>query len=118
EDPNENEDDQDESVEKISKRSKRSQVKTLEKDFSTITTTKYDLEFMVDPLFRKTSADFDEGGAKGLLFYHLQVYGQGQLIFDSSDATLHTETIENPMEIDSIEDPNDEDEMMDLNDFG
>lgn len=31
------------------------------------------LEFAVDPLFKKTSAAFDEGGVDGLLFSHLFV---------------------------------------------
>ncbi len=46
---------------------------TLEKNISNINTTKYDLEFEIDPLFQKTSAKFDEGGAKGLLLNNLEV---------------------------------------------
>lgn len=44
-----------------------------------------ELEFAVDPLFKKASADFDEGGAKGLLLNHLAIDGQGRIVFDSSD---------------------------------
>ena len=40
----------------------------------------------MDPLFRKTSADFDEGGARGLLLNHLSVDRDCKLIFDASDA--------------------------------
>ena len=47
---------------------------------------KFDLEFDVDPLFRKTSAAFDEGGARGLLLNHLSVGYGGDIIFDSADA--------------------------------
>jgi len=43
------------------------------------------LEFSVDPLFKKASADFDEGGAKGLLLNHLAIDSQGRIVFDSSD---------------------------------
>ena len=43
------------------------------------------MEFSVDPLFKKTSADFDEGGARGLLLNHLSVHESGKIIFDSSD---------------------------------
>jgi condensin complex subunit 2 len=43
------------------------------------------MEFAVDPLFKKASADFDEGGAKGLLLNHLMIDGQGRIVFDSSD---------------------------------
>lgn len=46
---------------------------------------KFELEFSVDPLFKKASADFDEGGAKGLLLNHLSIDGQGRIVFDSSD---------------------------------
>jgi condensin complex subunit 2 len=44
-----------------------------------------ELEFAVDPLFKKASADFDEGGAKGLLLNHLMIDSQGRIVFDSSD---------------------------------
>lgn len=43
------------------------------------------MEFAVDPLFKKASADFDEGGAKGLLLNHLSIDSQGRIVFDSSD---------------------------------
>lgn len=46
---------------------------------------KFELEFAVDPLFKKASADFDEGGAKGLLLNHLAIDGFGRIVFDSSD---------------------------------
>jgi condensin complex subunit 2 len=47
---------------------------------------KLDLDFTVDPLFKKTSADFDEGGARGLLLNNLTVDRGGKIIFDASDA--------------------------------
>lgn len=46
---------------------------TLEKNLHNIDANKYDLEFDIDPLFQKTSAKFDEGGAKGLLLNNLSV---------------------------------------------
>ena len=46
---------------------------TLEKNLNNIDTNKYDLEFDLDPLFQKTSAKFDEGGAKGLLLNNVAV---------------------------------------------
>ena len=46
---------------------------------------KFELEFAVDPLFKKASADFDEGGAKGLLLNHLMIDSEGRIVFDSSD---------------------------------
>lgn len=46
-----------------------------------------ELEFSVDPLFKKVAADFDEGGAKGLLLNHLAIDGSGRIVFDSSDDT-------------------------------
>lgn len=45
------------------------------------------MEFAVDPLFKKASADFDEGGAKGLLLNHLAIDSEGRIVFDSSDDT-------------------------------
>ena len=49
-----------------------------------------DLEFSVDPLFKKTCADFDEGGAQGLLMNHLSLgvgsEGSLRVIFDASDS--------------------------------
>ena len=39
----------------------------------------------MDPLFKKASADFDEGGAKGLLLNHLAINTSGRIVFDSSD---------------------------------
>ena len=56
------------------------------KDYNTLTVKKFDLEFSVDPLFKKTSADFDEGGAQGLLLNHLSIDTDGKIIFDASDA--------------------------------
>ena len=44
-----------------------------------------ELEFSVDPLFKKVAADFDEGGAKGLLLNHLAIDVNGRIVFDSSD---------------------------------
>lgn len=37
----------------------------------------------MDPLYRQTSAKFDEGGAKGLLMNNLGVYGGCRVLFDS-----------------------------------
>jgi condensin complex subunit 2 len=44
-----------------------------------------ELELAIDPLFKKASADFDEGGAKGLLLNHLAIDSSGRIVFDSSD---------------------------------
>lgn len=63
----------------------RSSEATLAKDFSQLQVKKLELEFSVDPLFKKASADFDEGGAKGLLLNHLSIDSNGRIVFDSSD---------------------------------
>lgn len=42
----------------------------------------------MDPLFKKASADFDEGGAKGLLLNHLMIDSKGRIVFDSSDDSV------------------------------
>ncbi|KAF8475726.1 condensin complex subunit 2/barren [Kalaharituber pfeilii] len=70
---------------KKKKRTQRSSEATLAKDFSSLQLKKLELEFSVDPLFKKASADFDEGGAKGLLLNHLSIDNKGRIVFDSSD---------------------------------
>ena len=56
------------------------------------------MEFSVDPLFKKTSADFDEGGAKGLLLNHLSLDGEGRIVFDAGDTVLE-EDEQKPAEV-------------------
>lgn len=64
------------------------QAATLADDFSKIRVKQFDLEFTVDPLFKKTSADFDEGGAGGILMNHLGCDGSMKVVFDAGDAKL------------------------------
>lgn len=64
---------------------------TLAKNFNAIATKKLDLEFTVDPLFKKTSADFDEGGAGGLLMNHLGVDSKVRVVFDAGDGAAVAE---------------------------
>ena len=78
---------------------------TLAKSFDTLRIKKFDLEFSVDPLFKKTKEDFDEGGAMGLLLNHLGVDGKGRLVFDAGDATVG----DDEEEMDPLDD-----EMVDL----
>ena len=61
---------------------------TLAKNASQLRTKKLDLEFTVDPLFKKTCADFDESGAQGLLMNHLALGLGGSLrvVFDAGDS--------------------------------
>ncbi|KAJ3414492.1 hypothetical protein HDV05_006494 [Chytridiales sp. JEL 0842] len=92
-DESDNEQDNETGEEKKKKRSFGSK-NTLEKDFSSLNVKKLDMDFMVDPLFKKTSADFDEGTASGLLLNHLSITNQGMIIFDSSDVSLQTGTSE------------------------
>lgn len=79
---------------------------TLAKDPSQLRSKKLELEFSVDPLFKKTCADFDEGGAQGLLMNHLSL-GVGtdgglRVVFDASDSMGKVE------EEEVIEEPEDE----------
>ncbi|KAK1834669.1 condensin complex subunit 2/barren [Podospora conica] len=67
------------------KKTQRSSEATLAPSFASLQLKKFELEFSVDPLFKKASADFDEGGAKGLLLNHLMIDSQGRIVFDSSD---------------------------------
>jgi condensin complex subunit 2 len=56
---------------------------TLEPNFCALNAKSLDAAFTVDPLFHKTSAMFDEGGAKGLLLNNLSVYRGCHVGFDS-----------------------------------
>lgn len=59
------------------------------KDVTTINTNNYDLEFEVDPLFKKMSAAFDEGGAAGLLINQLRLDSDHcQLMMDASSKII------------------------------
>ena len=64
-----------------------------------------DLEVKVDPLFKKTSADFDEGGASGILMNHLGCDRSMRVVFDASDTRLSR----------GADDEDDEDEEDDSN---
>ncbi|KAL9612867.1 MAG: hypothetical protein Q9167_002551 [Letrouitia subvulpina] len=75
---------------KAKKRSQRSSEATLVPSFAALQLKKFELEFAVDPLFKKASADFDEGGAKGLLLNHLMIDAHGRIVFDSSDEANDT----------------------------
>ncbi|KAI0343107.1 barren [Trametopsis cervina] len=85
---------------------------TLAKDPAQLRSKKLDLSFRVDPLFRKTCADFDEGGAQGLLMNHLSlgVVSDGSLrvVFDASDS------IGRDPEEELLEEPWDEVNLLDL----
>ncbi|KAG8897705.1 hypothetical protein FRC01_011207, partial [Tulasnella sp. 417] len=69
---------------------------TLAKSFAALQVKKLDLEFTVDPLFKKTCADFDEGGAMGLLMNHLAVDEKLRVVFDAGDSRLEGVEEENP----------------------
>ncbi|XP_040380033.1 condensin complex subunit 2 [Oryza brachyantha] len=56
---------------------------TLESSFDSLNVKKFDVAFTVDPLYHQTTAQFDEGGAKGLLLYNLGVYDSCRVLFDS-----------------------------------
>ncbi|EFN54475.1 hypothetical protein CHLNCDRAFT_135132 [Chlorella variabilis] len=58
---------------------------TLESSLEALNVKKFDLAFTVDPLFHKTSAQFDEGGARGLLLNNLSVFRGCDIVFDSMD---------------------------------
>ncbi|XP_017979600.1 PREDICTED: condensin complex subunit 2 [Theobroma cacao] len=62
---------------------KISPVSTLESSFEALNVKKFDVAFAVDPLYHQTSAQFDEGGAKGLLLNNLGVYEGCRVLFDS-----------------------------------
>ncbi|KAJ8639040.1 hypothetical protein MRB53_015734 [Persea americana] len=74
---------QDEGRPKKETERKISPLSTLESSFEALNVKKFDAAFAVDPLYHQTSAQFDEGGAKGLLLNTLGVYGGCRVLFDS-----------------------------------
>lgn len=78
---------------------------TLVKDPAQLKHKNLELESNVDPLFKKTCADFDEGGAQGLLMNHLSL-GVGRdggltVVFDAGDSAVQPgddEVVEEPYE--------------------
>ncbi|KAL8917826.1 MAG: hypothetical protein Q9208_007714 [Pyrenodesmia sp. 3 TL-2023] len=85
EDGENGEDGEDGSNKRQRKKPPRASEATLATSFALLQLKKFELEFSVDPLFKKASADFDEGGAKGLLLNHLAIDAEGRIVFDSSD---------------------------------
>lgn len=65
------------------------------KSYTQLQVKKLDLDYTVDPLFRKTRAEFDEGGATGLLLNHLGVDSKMRVVFDSGDSKMRIEEEEN-----------------------
>ncbi|XP_020272359.1 condensin complex subunit 2-like isoform X5 [Asparagus officinalis] len=61
---------------------KLSPLTTVEPSFEALNIKKFDVAFTVDPLYHQTSAQFDEGGAKGLLLNNFGVYGGCCVLFD------------------------------------
>jgi condensin complex subunit 2 len=109
EDGDEDEEGEDGQKKKSRKRAARSAEATLVNSFEQLRLKKMELEFSVDPLFKKASADFDEGGAKGLLLNHLSIDGTGRIVFDSSDDARESEESRH----DSMEPEGDEEEVKD-----
>ena len=53
---------------------------------------KVETAYAVDPLFRKTCAEFDESGTSGLLAYSLKIAVDGErIVFDSMDYSLYAQ---------------------------
>ncbi|KAF7805780.1 condensin complex subunit 2 [Senna tora] len=78
---------------------KLSPLSTLESSFEVLNVKKFDAAFAVDPLYHQTSAQFDEGGARGLLMTNLSVYGKCMVLFDSQEVPAKCMTSENQDDI-------------------
>lgn len=89
---------------------------TLAKSAAQLRTKKLDLEFIVDPLFKKTCADFDESGAQGLLMNHLNLgLGAGclRVVFDASDCVAASGEAEDEGDVEEHE-PEEPEDLIDL----
>lgn len=82
---------------------------TLAKNVAQLRSKKLELEFTVDPLFKKTCADFDESGAQGLLMNHLTLGlgGSVRVVFDAGDSAGASG--------DGEEEPEEPEDFVDLN---
>ena len=105
------------------KQAQRSSEATLVPSFASLQLKKMELEFSVDPLFKKVAADFDEGGAKGLLLNHLAIDANGRIVFDSSDdaedATAEGDKVgEDEQEKESIKAEGDTEKNIDISTLG
>ncbi|KAG9154533.1 hypothetical protein Leryth_014974 [Lithospermum erythrorhizon] len=76
---------QEQAASKKEQEKKFSPLTTLESSFEALNVKKFDVAFAVDPLYHQTTAQFDEGGAKGLLLNNLGVYGDCRVLFDSQE---------------------------------
>ena len=77
---------EDDQVGETKKRASR-QTATLEKSWDAITLKRVEISHaIVDPLFKKTCAEFDESGSRGLLAYTLGIAADGErMLFDSAE---------------------------------
>jgi condensin complex subunit 2 len=73
-------DDNEENREEQIRKYEGNEENTLEKKESNILIDHYDIEFDIDPLFKKTTAQFDESSAKGLLLNNLMVINPFNLL--------------------------------------
>lgn len=67
---------------------------TLEKSDEALNLKQFDLEFAIDPLFKKTCAEFDESSNRGMLLFSLALSNSAQVIFDSSDYSAEQASVE------------------------
>jgi condensin complex subunit 2 len=66
-------------------------VQTIERNTKSLDVVTFDLEFEVDPLYKKTSAAFDEGGIEGLLLN--QIHPEDDLLSLKLDPSLGPSTV-------------------------
>lgn len=82
----EGDDEGEEGKKRVSSKRPHKSVDTLEKSFEALNLKQMDVAFAVDPLFKKTCAEFDESGSKGFLASNITLGPSGKLLFDSADA--------------------------------
>ncbi|SCZ97822.1 BZ3500_MvSof-1268-A1-R1_Chr3-3g06394 [Microbotryum saponariae] len=106
-----NDEDEDAREARKAKRKNAKRAETLADSFNKIKVKAFDLEFTVDPLFKKTCADFDEGGAGGILMNHLGCDRNMKVVFDAGDARL------DKADDDDDDDEDDEDDVLENEDI-
>lgn len=83
-DYDENTDEQTDMKKKKSKSNKAMELKNTLVPFESIRVKKLSQELSIDPLFKKTLAEFDEGGAKSLLLNTLNMDNHTRVVFDAT----------------------------------
>lgn len=94
-DGEENSDDEEVPLEGPKQAKSKTSLSTLAKSFKQLRSKQIGSEIILDPYFKKTLTEFDEGGAKSLLMNMLGIDREGRVLFDTTEsANFKTRALE------------------------